>query len=144
MAIAKMNRVFLVGPSIHKEETVRFLQRAGVVHLEPVQPLTGAGEKEASAALLRLRRVGQVEEAVSRYSRREKRHPVDCPDEELVSRAESDLTALQEIGNRRQILERLADDLAPWGDFDPEVLRRLEEAGVYVRRWRMDRKNAPN
>jgi len=140
MAIAKMNRIFLVGPSVHKEETVRFLQRAGVVHLEPVQPLAGANEKEASAALLRLRRVGQVEEAVSRYSRREKRHPVDCPDEELVSRAEDDLAALQEIGNRRLVLERLADDLAPWGDFDPEALRRLEEAGVYVRRWRMDRK----
>lgn len=140
MAIAKMNRIFLVGPSVHKEETVRFLQRAGVVHLEPVQPLAGANEKEASVALLRLRRVGQVEEAVSRYSRREKRHPVDCPDEELVSRAEDDLAALQEIGNRRLVLERLADDLAPWGDFDPEALRRLEEAGVYVRRWRMDRK----
>ncbi|MFA5284695.1 MAG: hypothetical protein WC347_03765 [Smithellaceae bacterium] len=140
MAIAKMNRIFLVGPSVHKEETVRFLQRAGVVHLEPVQPLAGANEKEASAALLRLRRVGQVEEAVSRYSRREKRHPVDCPDEELVRFAEDDLAALQEIGNRRLVLERLADDLAPWGDFDPEALRRLEEAGVYVRRWRMDRK----
>ncbi len=140
MAIAKMSRVFLVGPSVHKEETVRFLQRAGVVHLEPVQPLAGTSEKEASAALLRLRRIGQIEEAVNRYSRREERHPVDCPDEELARYAEDALAALQETANRRQALERLADDLAPWGDFDPESLRRLEEAGVCIRRWRMDRK----
>ncbi|MDP2854767.1 MAG: hypothetical protein Q8O28_11065 [Smithellaceae bacterium] len=140
MAIAKMSRVFMVGPSIHKEETVRFLQRAGVVHLEPVQPLAGAGEKEASAALLRLRRIGQTEEAVNRYSRRAKRQTADCSDEELVGCAEDALATLQEIENRRQTLERLADDLAPWGDFDPDVLSRLEEAGVSVRRWRMDRK----
>ncbi|MEE9912082.1 MAG: hypothetical protein K4571_10200 [Deltaproteobacteria bacterium] len=140
MAIAKMNRIFLVGPSVHREETVRFLQRAGVVHLEPVQPLAGEGEKEASAALLRLRRVGQVEEAVSRYRRREERQPVDCPDEDLVRFAEDALTVLQETANRRQALERLADDLAPWEDFDPEALRRLEENGVSIRRWRMDRK----
>lgn len=140
MAIAKMSKVFLVGPSVHKEETVHFLQRAGVVHLEPAQPLAGAGEKEASAALLRLRRIGQIEEAVSRYSHREERQPVDCPDEELVRFAEDALTVLQETANRRQALERLADDLAPWGDFDPEALRRLEEAGVYIRRWRLDRR----
>ncbi|MEN6638231.1 MAG: hypothetical protein ABFC95_03435, partial [Smithella sp.] len=140
MAIAKMNRIFLVGPSVHREETVRFLQRAGVVHLEPVQPLAGEGEKEASAALLRLRRVGQIEDAVSRYRRREERQPVDCPDEELVRFAEDALTVLQETANRRQALERLADDLAPWEDFDPEVLRHLEENGVWIKRWRMDRK----
>jgi len=140
MAIAKMNRIFLVGPSVHKEETVRFLQRAGVVHLQPVQPLAGEGEKEASAALLRLRRIGQIEEAVSRYRRREERQPVDCPDEELVRFAEDALTVLQETTNRRQALERLVDDLAPWENFDPEALRRLEEAGVWIRRWRMDRK----
>ncbi len=140
MAIAKMSRVFMVGPSVHKEETLRFLQNAGVVHLEPVQPLAGAGEKESSAALLRLRRIGQIEEAVNRFSRREKRHPVDCPDEDLVRCAEEALATLEKAGDRRQTLESLADDLAPWGDFDPDVLRCLEEAGASVGRWRMDRK----
>lgn len=142
MAIAKMKRIFLVGPSVHKEETVRFLQRAGVVHLEPVQPLAGESEKDSSAALLRLRRIGQIEEAVSLYRHRKERHPVDCPDDELARRAEDDLATLQEVGNRRQVLEHLADDLTLWGDFDPEALRCLEEAGVYVRRWRMDRKKS--
>ena len=142
MAIAKMNRVFMVGPSVHKEETVRFLQHAGVVHLEPVHPLAGDSEKEASAALLKLRRFGQIEQAVDRYKQREKRNTVDCPDEELVRYAEDTLTALQEARNRRQALERLADDLAPWGDFDPEALRRLEDDGVHIRRWRLDRKKS--
>ena len=142
MAIAKMIRVFMVGASVHKEETMRFLQRAGVVHLEPVVPLAGDPEKQASAALLRLRRVGQIEQAVNRYRRHEQRIPADCPDEELVAYAEEALNAFRRCRNRRQALERLAEDLAPWGDFDLEGLRRLEENGVYVQRWRMERKKS--
>ena len=130
----------MVGAAVHKEETLRFLQRAGVVHLEPVVPLTGEAEKETSAALAHLRRIGQIEQAVSHFSHQEKRIAVDCPDELLVACAEEALAALQEMRNRRQVLERLTADLAPWGDFDPTGLRRLEENGVIVQRWRMDRK----
>ncbi|MFH1124510.1 MAG: hypothetical protein V1758_12725 [Pseudomonadota bacterium] len=77
MAIAKMTRVFMVGASVHKDETMRFLQRAGVVHLEPVVPLAGDLEKRASAALLHLRRVGQLEQEVGHYSDRNERIPAD-------------------------------------------------------------------
>jgi V/A-type H+-transporting ATPase subunit I len=135
-----MTRVFMVGASVHKEETLRFLQRAGVVHLEPVVPLAGDAERETSVVLLRLRRIGQIEQAVSRYSGHDKRIAVDCPDALLVAYAEESLTALQEMRNRRQALGRMADDLAPWGDFDLDEIRRLEETGVHVRRWRMERK----
>jgi V/A-type H+/Na+-transporting ATPase subunit I len=137
-----MTRVFMVGASAHREETMRFLQRAGVVHLEPVVPLAGDFEKQASAALLRLRRIGQIEQAVSRYLGRKESIPADCPDEVLADRAEEALASLQEIRSRRQALERLSSDLAPWGDFDLEELRRLEEAGVHVRRWRVERKKS--
>jgi V/A-type H+-transporting ATPase subunit I len=141
MAIEKMSRVFLVGPVFYKEETLIFLQRAGVMHPEPVQPLSGQSEKQTSAALLRLRRLGQVEQALKRYRSPKIQTPADCPDEELLDRAEEALTALQEAANHRKTLEQLADDLAPWGDFDPEVLCRLEQDGVYIRRWRKDRGN---
>jgi V/A-type H+/Na+-transporting ATPase subunit I len=140
LAIAKMTRVFMVGASVHRDETMRFLQRAGVVHLEPVVPLTGDFEKQASAALLRLRRIGQIEQAVGHYRGCQERIPADCPDEGLVALAEETLSSLQEIRNRRQALERLSSDLAPWGDFDLDQIRILEENGVYVRRWRMERK----
>lgn len=139
MAIAKMSRVFLVGPVFYKEETLRFLQRAGVMHPEPVQPLAGQSEKQTSAALLRLRRLGQIEQAIRRYRSSKIDMPADCPDEELLDRAEEVLTALQEAANQRKTLEQLADELAPWGDFDPEVLCRLEEDSIYIQRWRKDR-----
>lgn len=139
MAIAKMSRVFLVGPVFYKEETLRFLQRAGVVHLEPVQPLAGQSEKQTSAALLRLRRLVQVEQALRHYRVPKIDTPTDCSDEELLDRAEEALTALQEAANQRKTLEQLVDELAPWGNFDPEVVRRLEEDSVYIRRWRKDR-----
>lgn len=140
MAIAEMSRVFLVGPVFSKEETIRFLQRAGIVHLEPVGPLAGPSEKQTSAALLRLRRLGQIEQAVNRYRSPEKRTPAVCPDEELLDYAEATLNVLQETRNLKKALEQLADDLAPWGDFDPGMLRRLEVCGVHVERWRTDRK----
>lgn len=139
MAIAKMSRVFLVGPVFYKEETLRFLQRAGVMHPEPVQPLAGQNEKQTSAALLRLRRLRQVEQALKRYRSPKIETPADCSDDELLDRAEETLAALQEAANQRKTLEQLVDDLAPWGDFDPEVLYRLEEDSVYIRRWRKDR-----
>jgi V/A-type H+-transporting ATPase subunit I len=135
-----MMRVFMVGASAHREETMRFLQRAGVVHLEPAVPLAGDHEKQASAAMLRLRRIGQIEQAVDRYRNQKESVPADCPDEGLAARAEEVLNSLQEIRNRRQALERLSNDLAPWGDFELDQIRILEDNGVYVRRWRMERK----
>jgi V/A-type H+-transporting ATPase subunit I len=140
LAIAKMTRVFMVGAAVHREETLRFLQRAGVVHLEPVVPLAGEMEKQASSALLHLRRIGQLEQAVSRYRGHEKPIPADCADEALVACAEETLSLLQEVRSRKQVLERLSDDLALWGDFDPERIRHLEENGLCVQRWRMEKK----
>ena len=142
MTIAKMNRVFLVGVAAHKEETLRFLQRAGVLHLEPVVPLAGDAEKETSAALARLRQISQIEQAVGRYRNHTKKLAVDCSDEMLVSYTEETLASFQETQNRRQVLERLVDDLAPWGDFDPEELNHLEKNGVTVQRWRMEHKKS--
>ena len=142
MAIAKMMRVFMVGASVHKEETMRFLQQAGVVHLEPAVPLAGDHEKKASSALLCLRRLGQIEQAVGRYSKAQELIPADCSDDGLADRAEELLNALQELRNRKQALERLESDLAPWGDFDPGRIHLLEAGGVHVRRWRMERKRA--
>lgn len=142
MAIAKMTRIFMVGASVHKEETMRFLQSSGVVHLEPVVTLAGDFEKQASAALLSLRRITQIEQTLNRYSRHEKRITADCPDETLSAYAEEILTLLQDVQNRLQVLRRLADDLAPWGDFDIAGLRTLEKNGVYIQRWSMERKKS--
>lgn len=142
VAIAKMMRVYMVGASSHRDETMQFLQRAGVVHLEPVIPLAGEHEKQASAALQRLRRLGQIEQAIDRYRNIGESIAADGPEETLAEKAEGLLASLHEARNRRQALERLESDLAPWGDFDPGQIRLLEEEGVHVRRWRMERKKA--
>lgn len=140
MAIAKMSRLFLVGPASYQKETLAFLQHAGVIHPEPVQPLAGLSEKQASAAMQRLRRLRQAEQALSRYRPFERGTPAVCSDEELLDYTEESLTALQEAQNLRKSLEQLANDLALWGDFDPDALGRLESDGVHVQRWRADRK----
>jgi V/A-type H+-transporting ATPase subunit I len=132
----------MVGASVHKDETMRFLQLSGVVHLEPVVPLAGDFEKQASAALMHLRRIAQIEQTVTRYSRYGQRIAADCPDETLSAYVEETLAALQDVQNRLQVLRRLADELAPWGDFDIAGLRTLAKSGTHVQRWSMERKKS--
>jgi V/A-type H+-transporting ATPase subunit I len=134
-----MTRVFMVGAEAHREELLRFLQLAGVVHLEPLVPLAGEEEKQASAALQRLRRIRQIEQAIDRHGRTAQPQPVTCPDRELLGYAEGTLAALHALLLRRRSLERLAEELAPWGDFDCGRIRQLEMDGLHVQRWRLEK-----
>ena len=49
MAIARMDRVFIVGTSDHRKEAVSFLQEAGVVHVEAA---TGGNDDPDKRVLL--------------------------------------------------------------------------------------------
>jgi V/A-type H+-transporting ATPase subunit I len=141
MAIATMNRIFVGGPRDRREETLRFLQTVGLLHLEPVRTLEGDWEKEVSAANSRLRRIVQTDQGLRRFEGRESRQEADCPEGDLAACAEELLAELQDLQNQHRSLERLASDLAPWGDFDPLAVRRLEEEGVTVQRWRLEKRD---
>jgi len=132
----------MVGVSTHKEETLRFLQHAGVVHMEPVVSMSGNAEKENSDALARVRRITQIEQAVSHYKDYKKKIAVDCSDEHLVSYAEESIALLQDLLNQKQSLMRLADELASWGNFDPKKVKLLEDNGAVLQRWAVERKKA--
>ncbi|MFH1932848.1 MAG: V-type ATP synthase subunit I [Pseudomonadota bacterium] len=140
MALVKMSRVYIVGPSDHKEETMRFLQEAGVVHVEPVTDMTDEFDRKNAAAVQDLRKITQVSKAVRRHSKQEEKTPVPVPDEELVTYIEKKVSLLEEIRSRKQALQRVIEDLSVWGDFDLQQIRKLEENGVYVQRFRMDEK----
>jgi V/A-type H+-transporting ATPase subunit I len=113
----------------------------GLLHLEAVKALEGDWEKEVSTANSRLRRIVQTDQGLRRFEGRETRQEVDCPDDDLAACAERLLAALQDLQNQYRSLERLAADLAPWGDFDPLAVRRLEEDGITVQRWRLDKRD---
>lgn len=138
MAIARMTRVFIAGPSDRQEETLRFLQEVGVVHVEPAAEMAGEFEMKNAALLAQVKKLDLVIKAVRRYRNLKESLPVDVADEELVSYAEQKLSELQEIESRIASLERLRGDLSSWGNFDLRQIHALEEAGVRICRYRMD------
>jgi vacuolar-type H+-ATPase subunit I/STV1 len=137
-----MTRVFIAGPADNQEETMRFLQEFGVVHVEPATEMAGEYEKKNAALLVSVKKLDQVITGVQRFRDRKTAapHPLTIADEELVSYAEERLSALQEMESRVSSLERLKVDLSLWGKFDLAQIRALEEAGVCVRRFRMETK----
>lgn len=137
-----MTRVFIAGPADNQEETMRFLQEFGVVHVEPAAEMAGEFEKKNAALLVRVKKLDQVITGVQRFRDRKTAgpHPLTIPDEQLVSYADERLSALQEMESRVSSLERLKADLSLWGNFDLSHIHALEEAGVCVRRYRMEAK----
>jgi V/A-type H+/Na+-transporting ATPase subunit I len=140
VALAKMRRVFLVGPSDLKEKTMAFLQERGVVHIEPVVKLTGEMEKKYAAIQQQVRRVGQICEEMTRFEKlRDKAHS-RVSDDELLPFCESRLLDLQGLQSRKETLRKLIQELQVWGDFDPQGLHDLEKEGVFVQRFRVEGK----
>ena len=119
---------------------MRFLQDVGVVHVEPAAEMAGEFEKKNAALLVRVKKLDQVITAVQRFQNRKTAGLCTIADEELVSYAEERLSSLQEAESRVASLERLKADLSLWGNFDLAQIRALEEAGVCVRRYRMEQK----
>jgi V/A-type H+-transporting ATPase subunit I len=137
-----MTRVFIAGPADNQEETLRLLQDVGVVHVEPAAEMAGEFEKKNADLMVRIKKLDQVIEGVQRFRDRKTAgpHPLTIADEQLVAYADERLSALQEMESRIASLERLKADLSLWGNFDLAHIRAIEEAGVYVRRFRMDLK----
>jgi V/A-type H+-transporting ATPase subunit I len=144
VAIAKMKRVFLVGPSDLKEKTMIFLQEMGVVHIEPAAKMAGEMEKKYSAIQQQARRVGQICEGMSRFKKQTDKAPHEVPDENLLTFCESMLLELQEAQGRKQTLQKLIQELQTWGDFDPQKLHDLEKESVFVQRFRVEGKLPPD
>jgi len=138
LAIARMTRVFIAGPADIQEETLRFLQEVGVVHMEPAAEMAGEFEKKNAALLARVRKLDQVLKAVQRFHDPKAESPASVVDGELVPYAEERLSEIQEIESKKASLERLSADLAPWGNFDLRKISALEDAGVFIRRYRME------
>ncbi len=140
MAIAKMKRLFLVGPSDLKEKTMTLLQEIGAVHVEPAAKLAGEMEKRYGAIQQQAKKIIQIREGMSRFKKQKGSSPPRISDDELLTFCESRLVELQELQSRKQNLQKLINDLKVWGDFDPQALNDLEESGTYIQRFRMEGK----
>lgn len=140
MAIARMTRVFIAGPVDKQEETLRFLQEVGVMHVEPSAEMAGEFEKKNSELLGRVKKLDQVINALHNFSVTEESSPSTVTDAELAGFVDKKLFERQEMESRLASLEHLRDDLLPWGNFDVAQIKTLEDAGLVIRRYRMDNK----
>ncbi|MCK9262889.1 MAG: hypothetical protein M0R18_03665, partial [Deltaproteobacteria bacterium] len=140
MAIAKMTKIFIVGPVDDQVETIHLLQTLGVVHVEPASAMAGEYEKKNSEVLSRVQRLDRIMGDLARFKGRAAAAPITVTDEELTACAEEKVLAFQDKELRVQSLQRMIADLRPWGNFDPAHIRALEASGVHIRRYRMDAK----
>ncbi len=140
MAIEKMTKIFIVGPAGNQEDTMRLLQEAGVLHIEPSSDAQDEFEKQSNTLLAQAKKLKQMVGALKRYRGREIALELTVPDEEVIPYVEERLAAVQEMEVRSQALKRLRDDLSLWGNFDLAQIRSLEESGVFINRFRMDEK----
>jgi len=135
-----MTRVFIAGPVDKQEETLRFLQEVGVMHVEPSAEMAGEFEKKNSELLGRVKKLDQVINALHNFSVTEESSPSTVTDAELAGFVDKKLFERQEMESRLASLEHLRDDLLPWGNFDVAQIKTLEDAGLVIRRYRMDNK----
>jgi len=137
LAIAPMTRVFIVGPSRDRERAMALLQQAGVVHIEV------PGDKAPAVRITdlpELKRIDSALKLLDKYSGGTGAEN-DVSDGELVFYIESLSKRLGEISSRLTHLENLISDVEPWGDFDPAVIKDLQEQGLYIHRYRADHKD---
>jgi V/A-type H+/Na+-transporting ATPase subunit I len=138
VALARMRRVFIVGLADDQERTVRFLQDAGVLHVEPSEKPCGEAEQQNAMMVQDVRRIGQAYESMKPYGNLQHKGTASCTEAELLPECERALESLHEVRNRRQALQKTIADLAVWGDFDTDYLAALESDGVFVQRFKAE------
>lgn len=130
--ITKMKKLtFLV---YHKEyETfLELLRRLGVVHV--VEKQRGEPDAGLQASLSKRAAYRSLMDEMQRRAAGESPQtpPTVLDIERLIPAYEELQTALQTAERRVQAVERDREALEPWGDFDPQTLERLKEAGWNV------------
>lgn len=137
--IVRMQRVTVLAAPSDRERMLAVLRRLGVIHLDPVQVPKGPGLDEAHQALARVTR---VLDALPPGMGFEPGKAVDpdtldgvhgAPDSELVEEAWHLLERRKELGDTIEDLRRERDRIAPFGDFDPLMVKALREKGVWLR-----------
>lgn len=141
--IVGMKKITVISVAEDAADTVAYLQALGALHLvrtRTVDANEGGQSQTVRERLARLNRVIQFLGDVRDVREPEKSAPKDeMPVQEALARAETldqKLDELAQVDEERQKLVRVIDEFAPFGDFDPAVIQRLEQHGVYVQLYR--------
>ena len=132
--IVKMKKVSLIVLEALKVQALEDLKVVGLVHLE-TRPGTSEELSELEEKKSRLERslllLPLEEKTKKKTARPEPSGPVSCLDlAKQVSECVENISSAREESGQ---LQREADRLAVWGDFDPEEIGRLKEKGIDIR-----------
>lgn len=126
MSIVELRQVSLVGPAAGKEQVLDGLQALGVMHLIPLrppQPLAPRDPELLRRARTALRHLRQAPERMRPY-----RGDQAYDRAATIAQILANRRRLRELGDRRDDLLALIEELTPWGEFalpPPEALAGL-------------------
>ena len=139
--IVPMKKVSVVVLDTFREESLEKLRKVGALHLESTDAtsatLTDLQEKRSLLGqAIRLLPEKAGDSPYSTSSARPRSVNWDSPleiAEKIIELSEKQLLAVEETSR----LEREADRLSQWGDFDPADIRALREKGIDIRLFRL-------
>lgn len=112
-------------------DTVDQLANMGLLHVEHVLPPTGKKLEQAEQAMRKLRVVlDQLPKAG--HTNGETRPPPNKNPEQLVEKLAHLIEQKELLNEKLKELRRLARNLEPFGDFDPQQAKALAEQGIRV------------
>lgn len=128
--IVPMKRVTLLCTLAQQEATLERLRELGVLHVVPVQAPAGGDLEEAR------RRLTYLERALEVLPRTAEGHPSDLTAEQVVEEIWKIIHQIQSYEEKLEHLIHERERIRPFGDFDPELIARLEQRGIFVRLYR--------
>jgi len=127
--IASMEKVLVAGRTLEKRSILEAVRKAGVVHVEPVEPRRMLALPAVREELALAERVLEILDTV--------RLPADrCPPEHtppvVIERILAIAASLEACRGGRQELLRERERTAPWGRLGLDDLQALRTAGLHV------------
>ncbi|MFA6688705.1 MAG: V-type ATP synthase subunit I [Sphaerochaetaceae bacterium] len=135
--IVKMKKVSVIVQAHDKKDMLRELRKAGLLHISDAAVRTATVEElqKEGEAIARIR--SQIQESAAAWAKRTGRkgriEQLSCTDAEfdrLHSRLSDMLVERKELSEAVAKESLLREQIKDWGDFDPESVQSLVDAGV--------------
>lgn len=132
-----MKKTSILCLDVDREKTLDQLRRIGVVHLKHAQPPAG---ESVEAARTRRFRIGR---ALDMLPKTHHEKPGGTPVEDTIALIWEQLEKQKEWNARLDALLIEEKRLEPYGSFEPSLIRRLAEQGIYVKLYKLGAREVP-
>lgn len=122
--IVRLKRLTLLCLAQDRDEALTAVRELGVVHVTEMQPPEGEALDTLRA------RYADAERALAALPAEAEPAPSGRAADDVVAEITAELARRRELGERDAALSRELQRYAGFGDFDPDVVRELAEAGV--------------